>query len=96
MAALRNKRTLAAMNRENHEVILRSNRSRDTIVLRIQEDCITQVSEEIEGKVTKKLFQELSRTELSSERSVQMSLIRSELTISGALWTRSGDIPEFQ
>ena len=40
-----------------------NNQARHTNVLRNQEDYNTQVSEEIEGRVTKELFQELSRTE---------------------------------
>ena len=39
-----------------------SNQSRDTNVARIQEDYVTQVSEEIKGRVTEKLSQEFSRT----------------------------------
>ena len=37
--------------------------SRNTSVPRINEEYITQVSEEIEGRVSKKLSQEFSRTE---------------------------------
>ena len=51
------------MNRENLEDHPRNFRARNTNFLRIQEDFITQVSEEIEGRVTKKLFQEFSKTE---------------------------------
>ena len=57
------KRKLAALNKENHEESPRSNHVRDTNVPRTQEDFITQVSEETEGRVTKKLSQEFSRTE---------------------------------
>ena len=63
MATLRNKRKLAAVTRETEEVILRNGQSRNTSVPRINEEYITQVSEEIEGRVTKKLSQEFSRTE---------------------------------
>ena len=63
MATLRNKRELTAINRDNHEDHPRNNQARYTISLRIQEGYITQVLKEIESKVTKKLSQELSRTE---------------------------------
>ena len=63
MATLRNKRKLAAVTRETQEEHSRNGQSRNTSVLSINEDYITQVSEEIEGRVTKKLSQEFSRTE---------------------------------
>ena len=61
--ANRNKRKLAALNKENCEEHPRSNLVQNSNVPRSQEDYITQVSEEIEGRVTKKLSQEFSRTE---------------------------------
>ena len=61
--ATRNKRKLAALNKENCEEYPRSNLAQNSNVPRSQEDYITQVSEEIEGRVTKKLSQEFSRTE---------------------------------
>ena len=61
--ATRNKRKLAALNKENCEEHRRSNLAQNSNVPRSQEDYITQVSEEIEGRVTKKLSQEFSRTE---------------------------------
>ena len=63
MATLRNKRKLAAVTRETQEEYPRNGQSRNTSVPRINEEYITQVSEDIEGRVTKKLSQELSRTE---------------------------------
>ena len=63
MATLRNKRKLAALNKENCEEHPKSNLAQNSNVPGSQEDYITQVSEEIEGKVTKKLSQEFSRTE---------------------------------
>ena len=63
MATLRNKRKLAAFNKENCEEHHRSNLAQNSNVNRSQEDYITQVSEEIEGRVTKKLSQEFSKTE---------------------------------
>ena len=55
MTTLRNKRKLAAINRYNHEEHPKNNQARDTIVPRNEEDDSFQVSENIEGRVTKKL-----------------------------------------
>ena len=63
MATLRNKRKLAAVTRETQEEHPRNGQSRNTSVPRINEEFITQVSEEIESRVTKKLSQEFSRAE---------------------------------
>ena len=63
MTTLRNRRKLAALNMENHEERPRSNQARDRNLPRSQEDYITQVSEEIEGRITKKLSKEFNRTE---------------------------------
>ena len=59
----RNKRKLAALNKENCEEHLKSNLAQNSSAARSQEDYITQVSEEIEGRVTKRLSKEFSRTE---------------------------------
>ena len=59
----RNKRKMAALNRENCEENPRSNLAQNSGAPRSQEDYITQVSEEIEGSVTKRLSNEFSRTE---------------------------------
>ena len=59
----RNKRKLAALNKENCEEHPRSNLAQNSNVPRSQEDYKTQVSEEIEGRVTKKSSKEFSRTE---------------------------------
>ena len=63
MATLRKKRKLAAVTREIQEENPRNGQSRNTSVPRINEEYITQLSEEIEGRVSKKLSQEFSRTE---------------------------------
>ena len=63
MATLRNKRKLAAVTRETQEEYSGNGQSRNTSVPRINEEYITKVSEQIEGRVTKKLSQEFSRTE---------------------------------
>ena len=59
----RNKRKLAALNNENCEEHPRSNLAQNSNAPRSQEDYLTQVSEEIEGRVTKRLSKEFSRTE---------------------------------
>ena len=63
MATMRNRRIIAALNKENHEEHPRSNLAQSTYAPRTQEDYITQVSEEIKGRVTKKLSQEFSKME---------------------------------
>ena len=63
MATLRNKRKLAAVTGETQEENPRNGQSRNTSVPRINEEYMTQISEEIEGRVSKKLSQEFSRTE---------------------------------
>ena len=63
MATLRNKRKLAAVTRETQEEHPRNGQSRNTCVPRINEEYITQVSEEIENRFTKKLSQEFRSTE---------------------------------
>ena len=61
--ATRNKRKLAVLNKENCDEQPRSNLVQNSNVPRSQEDYVTQVSEEIEERVTKKLSQEFDRTE---------------------------------
>ena len=59
MATLRNERKLAAVSRETPE----SFRSQNILDPELTQDYISQVSEEIEGRVTKKPSKEFSRTE---------------------------------
>ena len=59
----RNKRKLAALNKENCEEQPRRNLAQNPSAPRSQEDYITQVSEEIEGRVTKRLSKEFINTE---------------------------------
>ena len=64
MATLRNKRKLAALNKENcEEHTLRSNLTQTSNAPRSQEHDITHFPEEIEDRVTKKLSKEFRRTE---------------------------------
>ena len=62
MATLRNKRKLAAVSREAPEGS-RSSRGRNVLDPELTQDYISQVSEEIEGRVTKKLSKEFNKTE---------------------------------
>ena len=59
----RKKKKLAALNKENCEEHPRSNLAQNSSAPRSQEDYITQVSERIERRVTKRLSKEFSRTE---------------------------------
>ena len=62
MATLKNKRKLAAVSRERPEGC-RSSRGQTVLDPELTQDYISQVSEEIEGRVTKKLSKEFSKTE---------------------------------
>ena len=62
MATLRNKRKLAAVSRETPEST-RSERTQNILDPELTQEYISQVSEEIEGRVTKKLSKEFSKTE---------------------------------
>ena len=62
MATLRNEKKLAAVSRETPEST-RNSQSQNTLDPGRAQAYISQVSEEIEGKVTTKLSKEFSRTE---------------------------------
>ena len=62
MATLRNKKKLAAVSRETPEGS-RSSRRQNVLDPELTQDYISQVSEEIEGRVTKKLSTEFNKTE---------------------------------
>ena len=93
MATLRNKRKLAAVTRETQEEHPRNGQSQNTSVPRINEEYITQVSEEIEGRVTKKLSQEYSRTE---PRILGALSKLDEFLLNQQIRTHSGTVPETQ
>ena len=61
MATLRNKRKLAAVSRETPENT-RNSQSQNTLDPEMAQEYISQISEEIEGRVTKKFSKEFSRT----------------------------------
>ena len=62
MATLRNQRKLAVVSRETPEST-RNSQSQNTLDPAMAQEYISQVSEEIEGRVTEKLSKEFSRTE---------------------------------
>ena len=62
MATLKNKRNLEAVSRETPEGS-RSSRGQNVLDPELTQTYISQVSEEIEGKVTKKLSKEFSKRE---------------------------------
>ena len=66
MVTLRIGRKLATLNKENYEEHSRSKLAQNSIAARSEEDHITQISEEIQNRVTKNLSQEISRTESHS------------------------------
>ena len=81
---------MAADTTETQEEHPRNGQSRNTSVPRINEEDITQVSEEIEGRVTKKLSQEFSRTE--SHILGALSKL-DEFLLNPQLRTHSGTVP---
>ena len=62
MATLRKKRKLAQVSRDTPEVS-RSSRGQNVLDPELTQDYISQVSEEVELRVTKKLSKEFSKTE---------------------------------
>ena len=91
MAIVRNKRKLEAIKRDNHEDHHRVNYARNTNSPRIQENSITQVSEEIEVRVTKKLSQEFSKTE---SRILDALSRLDEFLLNPQARAHSGPVPE--
>ena len=91
MATPVNKKKLAAVNRENNEENPSLSQARGTNVTRLQEDHITHVSEEIEGRVTKKLSQEFSRLE---SRILGALSKLDEFLLNPQVWVHSRSAPE--
>ena len=87
----RNKKKLAALNKKNCEEHPRSNLAQNSSAPISQEDYITQVSEEIEGRVTKRLSKEFSRT----EKHILGALVRlDDFLMNPLLPGHSGTTPE--
>ena len=89
MKTLRNKRKLAAVTRESQQEHPRNAQSRKTSVRRINLEHITQVFEKIEGRVTKTLSQELSRTDSCSLGALS---ILEEFLLNPKIRTQSGTV----
>ena len=88
----RNKTKLAALNKENCGEHPRSNLTQNSNAPRSQEDYITQVSEEIEERVTKGLSNEFSRTE---KKHILGALVRlDDFIMNPLLQGHSGTTPE--
>ena len=90
MATLRNKRKLAAVTRETQEEHPTNSQSRNTSIPRINEEYMTQLSEEIEGRVTKKLSQGFRRTK---SRILGALLKLDEFLLNPQIRTHSGTVP---
>ena len=89
MATLRNKRKLVAVSRETPEST-RNSRSQNTLDPELAQEFISQVSEEIEGRVTKKLSKEFSRTE---SRILGALCKFDEVLLNPQVWTCSVAVP---
>ena len=63
MVILRNKNKIAAVNIDRHEGCPGNNLLREIIVLKLNEEYITQVSKEIEGRVVTRVAPKFNRTE---------------------------------
>ena len=90
MATLRNKQKLAAVTKETQEELPRNGQSRNTSVPRFNEEYITHVSEEIEGRVSRKLSQEFSRTD---SRILGALSKLDEFLLNPQIRTNSGTVP---
>ena len=96
MATLRNKKKLAAVSRETPESS-RSGRAQSTLHPELSQDFISQVSEKIERRVTKKLSKEFSRTESRILGALsKFWQVSCEPTCSDLFRSRSGNIPDQQ
>ena len=82
---------LAAVTRETQKEQPRNGQSRNTSGPRSNEEYITQVSEEIKGRVTKKLYQEYSRTKF---RFLGALFKLDDFLLNQQTRTHSGTVPE--
>ena len=90
MATLRNKRKLAAVPRKTQEEHPRNGQSRNRSEFRINEEYISQVSKEVEERVTKKLSQEFCWTE---SRILSALYKLDEFLLNPQVRTQSGTVP---
>ena len=93
MSVFTNKLKLTAVSGETQEHT-RYSQSQKTFLPESTEKYITQILEEIEGRVTKKLSQEFSRTSPAFWGSGQIGPNSFEHSGMDALRNRSGNIPE--
>ena len=94
MATLGNKCKLVAVARDNQERSPRNSRSQNSAVPSINEEYITQASEDIERSIVKKLSQEFSWTE-SQESHILGALSKlDEFLLKPQVRVQSGDVPE--
>ena len=89
MATLKNKQKLAAFSKETQE-LTRKSHSENTFAPEITKEYNTQVSEEIESRVTKKLSQEFSRTD---SRFLGALYKLDEFLLNPQTWIFSGTVP---
>ena len=90
MATVRNKRKLATATTETREKHPRNGQLRNMFAPRINEEYITRLSEEIEGRFTRKLSQEFSRTE---SRILGALSKLDEFLLNQQIRTHSGAVP---
>ena len=89
MATLRNRRKLAALSIETPEGS-RGTKAQNGLDLESTQDYISQVSEEIKGRVTKKFSKEFSKTE---SRILGALSKLDELLLNPQVWTCSVAVP---
>ena len=89
MTTLKIKRKIAAVSRETPE-ITGSSRGQNTLDPESTQDYISQVSEEIEGRVTKKLSKQFSRT---GSRILGTLSKLGEFLLNPQVWTCSVAVP---
>ena len=82
---------MAAVNKDSYEENPRINLLRETNVPRVNQKDFVQVSEELEGRVTKKLSQEFSRTESRIPGAFSK---RDELILNSLVRLQTGTAPE--
>ena len=87
---MRNKRKLVAVARETQKEHPRNGQSWNMSVPRINQEQITQLYEEIEGKVTKKLSQEFIRID---SRILDALSKLNEFLLNPQIRTHSGTVP---
>ena len=89
MATLRNRQKLAAVSRESQEYP-RTSQTQSPSAFGITEEYISQVSQEIDERVTEKLSQDFSRTE---SRILGALLKLDEFLLNPQVWRFSGTVP---